>query len=88
MSWFVHGREADGKFQVIDLDDVWVSVMGARELSQPRATVVLLKRVNKYAANTVLREKEGDPYERKALRSISQLARPLFWGSGGLMSCR
>lgn len=31
MSRFVQGREADGKFQVIDLDDVWVSVMGARE---------------------------------------------------------
>jgi hypothetical protein len=57
-------------------------------VSQPRAAVVLLQRVNKYAANTVLREKEGDPYERKALRGISQLARPLFWGLGELMSCR
>lgn len=57
-------------------------------MSQPRAAVVLLQRVNKYAANTVMREKEGDPYERKALRSISQLARPLFWGLGELMSCR
>lgn len=27
MSRFVQGKEADGKFQVIDLDDVWVSLM-------------------------------------------------------------
>lgn len=37
-------------------------------MSQPSAAASLLQRVNKCAANVVLRDK--DPYERKALRNI------------------
>lgn len=51
-------------FQLTDLDSVWLS------LAEPESVPAehLSQRVNKCAANVVLRDK--DPYERKALKNI------------------
>lgn len=55
-------------FQLTDLDSVWLSLMEPERVPAERLQLSLLQRVNKCAANVVLRDK--DPYERKALRSI------------------